>query len=74
MAFDFGTFGATGWEYRKSFTIDPSRGAEAWEKLTQNQWGLEIGMLPITLHYALLETLSYSRLPKEMSEDKLEHR
>ena len=52
--------------YRDCFTIDPRRGAVAWEKLNTNEWGLEIGMLPKTLHHALLETL--------MERKTLEHR
>lgn len=46
------------WFFADCFTIDPSRGAAAWEKLNANQLGLEVGMLPQTLHTALLETLA----------------
>lgn len=57
MPFDFSPTSRSGWDYRGCFTIDPVRGAEAWEKLSRNQWGLELGMLPKTLHDALLDTL-----------------
>jgi len=46
-----------GWFYRECFTIDPLRGMKAWEKLSSNELGLEIGMLPKILHFALLDTL-----------------
>ncbi|UXX83920.1 hypothetical protein [Roseovarius pelagicus] len=57
MPFDFPAFHKSGWAYRDCYTIDPQKGAWAWEKLNLNQLGLEIGMLPRTLHFALLETL-----------------
>ena len=57
LPFDFSPISKTGWAYGDCFTIDPTKGAEAWEKLSRNQWGLEIGMLPKTLHDALLDTL-----------------
>lgn len=57
MPFDFGHKRMQGWFYKGCFTIDPTRGAYAWEKLNANQMGLEIGMLPRTLHFALLDTL-----------------
>lgn len=57
MPFDFSPMRSSGWAYKDCFTIDPSRGAQAWEKLNRNQWGLEIGMLPKTLHDALIDTL-----------------
>jgi len=50
-----------GWFYRDCFTIDPSRGMKAWEKLSANELGLEIGMLPRILHFALLDTLRERR-------------
>lgn len=57
MPFDFSPMRASGWAYRDCFTIDPSKGAKAWEQLNRNQLGLEIGMLPKTLHDALIDTL-----------------
>jgi hypothetical protein len=45
------------WFYEDCFTINPRRTAKAWEKLNANQWALEIGMWPTTLHLVLLETL-----------------
>ena len=57
MPFDFPAFGRSNWAYRDCFTINPTKGAKAWERLNLNQWGLEVGMLPKTLHEALLETL-----------------
>ena len=58
MPFDFPAFGRSSWAYRDCFTIDPTKGAKAWERLNLNQLGLEVGMLPKTLHDALLETLN----------------
>jgi hypothetical protein len=52
------------WSYRDCFTIDPTKGAEAWAKLSQNELGLEVGMLPKTLHEALIETLRDRRSRK----------
>lgn len=47
----------TKWYYSECFTIDPTKGAAAWEKLSANQFGLEIGMLPQHLHFSLIDTL-----------------
>ena len=58
MSFGKFQFRRQGRAYSNCFTIDPTKGAEAWEKLTQNQMGLEIGMLPKTLHEALVQTLT----------------
>ena len=57
MPFDSSSRKDSDWLYYDCFTIDPTRGSEAWDKLTSNQMGLEIGMLPKALHEALLETL-----------------
>ena len=57
MPFDLQASDVHNWFFRDCFTIDPSRGAAAWEKLCVNQMGLEIGMLPQTLHFALIDTL-----------------
>lgn len=57
MPFDFAKGSSSDWFYRDCFTIDPKKGAYAWEKLNANLMGLHVGMLPITLHKALLETL-----------------
>ena len=57
MTFGNFHFAKQGRAYRNCFTIDPTKGAQAWEALNQNQWGLEVGMLPKTLHDALLQTL-----------------
>lgn len=66
MTFGNFRFGRQGQAYRSCFTIDPRKGAEAWERLSQNQLGLEIGMLPKTLHDALLETLKERRTLRKL--------
>lgn len=61
MPLDFFNFRNDSWAYRDCFTINPRKGAQAWERLNLNEWGLEIGMLPKTLHEALLATLKERR-------------
>lgn len=61
MPLDFSGFRNKDWAYRDCFTINPRKGAQAWERLNLNEWGLEVGMLPKTLHEALLETLKERR-------------
>lgn len=57
MPFDFSHFRNPSWAYRDCFTIDPKKGAEAWDRLNLNERALEVGMLPKTLHEALLDTM-----------------
>lgn len=56
MPFDNSFLGSDS-PFKGCYTIDPSKGAEAWERLSANQLGLEIGMLPKSLHESLLEAL-----------------
>lgn len=72
VPFDFPAFKRTGWAYRNCFTIDPSKGARAWERLNLNQLGLEVGMLPRTLHEALLETLSERHTLEKGSKERID--
>lgn len=57
MPFDILDNKTDGWFYRDCFTIDPTKGAQAWQKLATDQMDFHVGMLPINLHKALLETL-----------------
>jgi|DeeseametaMP0747_FD_contig_21_3036930_length_322_multi_3_in_0_out_0_1 hypothetical protein len=45
------------WAFQDCYTIDPSKSMRAWEGLSLNQQGAELGMLPKILHLSLLETL-----------------
>jgi len=68
MPFDDGG-ASTDWYYGDCFTIDPGRADIAWQKLNENRLGLEVGMIPSILHYALLDTLrerkSFARLGRK---------
>lgn len=72
MPLDFSNFGNSKWAYRDCFTINPRKGAQAWERLNLNELGLEIGMLPRTLHEALLETLKERRTIEKVQGKKIE--
>lgn len=72
MPFDDFQLRRQGWAYRDCFTIDPTKGAKAWEKLNRNQFGLEIGMLPKMLHDALLETLKERKSLRKYLEKQVE--
>jgi len=57
MPFDFSSDAWTHSDYRYAVTIDPNEAADAWQKLSQNEWAVEFGNLPKILHSALLKTL-----------------
>ena len=58
MPFDFSSEAWLGEDYRAVVTIDPNEAAEAWQKLSQNEWAAEFENLPRILHLALLKTLT----------------
>lgn len=42
--------------FSNSVTTDPSRVQAAWDRLSENTWALEIELLPLILHQALVAT------------------
>lgn len=57
MPFDFISAKRSDWQYKDCFTIDPVKAARAWDVLNTNEAAIRFGLLPKTLHFALVKTL-----------------
>ncbi|MBD0866084.1 MAG: hypothetical protein GDA36_11050 [Rhodobacteraceae bacterium] len=55
--------------YSDCFTLNPRKVAHAWDKLNADTAPMMVGLLPMVLHGALLETLA-ERRPSDRSNRK----